>query len=200
MKFLFFSISLMVHLKSTIILGMQDYETDKNKWPMNKPISKLEAIYQTSGEAQYCNDIPSQPGEVFCAFVLTQIGNGQVASTDASKALAMKGVLAFYTYKDVPGKNLAIAAKSEVKFEWQDELLFVEKDILYAGQPVGVIVAETHNLANQAAQLVDVTYSEPLSRKPVITIQDVFATKDDSRIMKSNDIPINKANNKGKRV
>lgn len=156
---------------------------------MNKPTPKLEAIQQTSGEAQYCNDLPSHPGEVFCAFVLTQIGNGKVESIDASKALAMKGVVAFYTYKDIPGNNLAIAASNQEIMLSQDEPLFVEKDILYAGQPIGVIVAETNNLANQAAQLVKIKYSEPLSKKLVITIEDALATKDQTRIMQTMNVP-----------
>lgn len=29
--------------------GKQDYETDENQWPLNKPVIKLEARAQTSG-------------------------------------------------------------------------------------------------------------------------------------------------------
>lgn len=179
------------------MVGVQDYNTDKNIWPVSKPTTKLEAIYQTSGEAQYTNDLPSFPGEVFCAFVHTDVGNGKVENIDASKALEMKGVIAFYTAKDVPGKNLCIAAVSQEFMLPEDEVLFVEKDVIYAGQPVGVIVAETHNLANEAAKLVEVKYSEALKKKPIITIEDVIASKDEKRLLQTGD---KKAKGKGRHL
>ncbi|XP_039304286.1 xanthine dehydrogenase 1 isoform X2 [Solenopsis invicta] len=180
--------------------GIQDYDTDKNIWPVSKPTIKLEAIQQTSGEAQYCNDLPPYPGEVFCAFVLTTVGNGKIESIDASKALAMKGVVAFYSAKDVPGKNLCISAASQMTMLINDEVLFAENDVLYAGQPVGVIAAETHNLAHEAAKLVEIKYTESLNRKPVISIEDALATKDESRFMQTISIPAKKKGNNVKQT
>ncbi|XP_011705500.1 PREDICTED: xanthine dehydrogenase/oxidase-like, partial [Wasmannia auropunctata] len=81
-------------LKRGLSSGTQDFDADKTLWPVNKPMPKLDAIKQTSGEAQYCNDLPPYPREVFCAFVLTKVGNGMIDSIDASKALATKGVVA----------------------------------------------------------------------------------------------------------
>ncbi|EZA57182.1 Xanthine dehydrogenase [Ooceraea biroi] len=179
--------------------GVQDYETDKNLWPVNKPTTKLEAIQQTSGEAVYCNDLPPFPREVFCAFVLANVSNGKIADIDASKALAMKGVVAFFSAKDIPGKNLMTAAASQEVMMMDDEVLFAE-DILYAGQPVGVIAAETHNLANEAAKLVDIKYSESMKRKPVLTIEDALATKDESRILQTMHVEAKKKGNNTKHV
>ncbi|XP_071634820.1 uncharacterized protein [Temnothorax longispinosus] len=184
-------------LKRDLSSGTQDYDTDKNTWPVNKPTVKLEAIQQTSGEAQYCNDLPPYPGEVFCAYVLTKVANGKINSIDPSKALAMKGVVAFFTAQDIPGKNLCISAASQLMMLINDELLFAEKEVLCAGQPVGVIVAETHNLANEAAKLVEIKYTETLKRKPVITVEDAIATKDETRFMHSMSVPAKK---KGKNV
>jgi len=178
--------------KSDYSLGTQDYDTDKNVWPVNKPMVKLEAIQQTSGEAQYCNDLPPYPGEVFCALVLAKVANGKIDNIDASKALAMKGVVAFFSAKDVPGKNLCISASNQLMMLINDELLFAEKEVLYAGQAIGVIAAETHNLANEAAKLVEVKYFETLKKKPVLTIEDSLVTKDDNRFMKSISIPAKK--------
>lgn len=69
--------------------GKQNFETDKNIWPLNQPLPKLESINQTSGSAQYANDIPPFHNEVFCAFVLTTVGNGKVNKIDASEALVL---------------------------------------------------------------------------------------------------------------
>ncbi|XP_032686991.1 indole-3-acetaldehyde oxidase-like isoform X2 [Odontomachus brunneus] len=165
--------------------GVQEYDTDKTTWPVSKPTTKLEAIYQTSGEAQYANDLPPFPGEVFCAFVLTNVGTGKIENIDASKALKMNGVIAFYTAKDVTGKNLCVAAASQMFMMTQDELLFAEKEIMYAGQPVGVIVAHTHDLANEAAKLVEVKYGETSKKKPIISIEDVISAKDEKRLLQT---------------
>ncbi|KAL6263816.1 hypothetical protein P5V15_003899 [Pogonomyrmex californicus] len=166
-------------LKRSLSSGTQNYDTDKTVWPVNKSYTK----------AEYCNDLPPYPREVFCAFVLTEISNGKISNIDVSKALAMKGVTAFYDAKDIPGKNLCISAAHNFYSLMEDELLFAEGDVLYAGQPVGVIVAETHNLANEAAKLVKINYSESLSRKPVISIEDAFASGDNTRFRNSVNVP-----------
>lgn len=155
---------------------------------MTEPIQKLESLEQTSGECQFCDDLGPFPREVFCAFVVTNVGNGQIRKIDASEALKKKDVVAFFSAQDIPGKNLCISAASKLTSLSEDELLFAEKDILYAGQPVGVIVAKTHNLANEAAKLVKITYSESVKR-PVISIEDAFKTTDKNRIRESVNIP-----------
>lgn len=66
--------------------------------------------------------------------------------------------------------------------------MFADKNIEYAGQPVGVIVAKSHLLANKAAKLVTINY-DPNPPKPLITIQDVVNSKIPSRIVHSVDIP-----------
>lgn len=67
--------------------GTHDYDTDKNTWPVNKPLPKMESIYQTSGEGQYVNDVPTSENAVHCAFVHTEFSSGKIESVDASDAL-----------------------------------------------------------------------------------------------------------------
>lgn len=74
-------------LERGLSVGTQTFDTDKNIWPLNQPMPKTESVYQTSGEAQFVNDIPPFPNEVFCAFVLTTIANGKVENINASEAL-----------------------------------------------------------------------------------------------------------------
>lgn len=165
--------------------GKQNYDTNKNLWPLNQPLPKMEAIYQTSGEAHYTNDFPPFPNEVFCAFVLTTVANGKIKNIDASEALKMKGVIAFYTAKDIPGKNVFIPGDAQLLFLNFDEVLFVDTNIEYAGQPIGVIVATTFTIANQAAQIVNVSYIDFIPEKILLTIEDVLALNDNTRIYES---------------
>ena len=53
----------------------------------------------------------------------------------------------------------------------QDELLFAEEEVTYAGQPVGLVVAQTHEQAKYAANLVEINYKDV--QKPILTIKEV---------------------------
>ncbi|XP_048511551.1 indole-3-acetaldehyde oxidase-like isoform X3 [Athalia rosae] len=169
--------------------GRQDFDTDKNKWPLNKPVQKIEGIRQTSGEARYVDDLHSMPGEVFCAFALTDVPNGFIEHIDTTEALRTKGVVAFYVASDVPGRNVFIPGDSKLFYINFDEPLFADKAVLYAGQPVGVIAATSHAIANEAASKVRIIYAGALDKKPVVTVEDAIASKDETRILNTVVIP-----------
>ncbi|XP_018397763.1 PREDICTED: xanthine dehydrogenase 2-like, partial [Cyphomyrmex costatus] len=176
-------------LKRGLSIGHQFYETNVDIWPVTKPMPKLESIAQTSGKAQYCDDLLPFPREVFCAFVVTNIAKGYISGIDAKQALHMKGVVDFFKADDIPGENLCISAVNGMMSLPEDELLFADKDVSYAGQPVGVIVAETHNLAIEAAKLVQIKYKESSKTKPVLSIEDAINANDKTRIRQSVNIP-----------
>ncbi|XP_066582260.1 uncharacterized protein [Prorops nasuta] len=180
--------------------GTQDFDTDKNIWPLNKPVPKIESIFQTSGEAEYSNDVPPQPDEVYCAFVHSDIPNGQIAQIDPKDALDMPGVVAFFSAKDVPGRNIFISALSKQQMMHSDEVLFADKDIQYAGQPIGVIAAKSHALANKAAQKVKVTYVDALKTKPILSIDDAVALNDPTRVVQLVNSPAKKKGDNTQKV
>lgn len=67
--------------------GTQTYDTDESVWPLNKPIPKLEALVQCSGEGTFANDLPTQSNEVFGAFVTADVNPGSIiAGFDTSEA------------------------------------------------------------------------------------------------------------------
>ncbi|KYN03669.1 Aldehyde oxidase 2 [Cyphomyrmex costatus] len=175
-------------LKRSLSSGKQKYDRNFDEWPVSEPIPKLGAYEQAAGEVRYCNDLGPYHGEVFCAFVVAKIYRGMIKSIDASEVLQMKGVIAFFSVDDIPGRNLCISAASKLTSLPEDELLFAEKDVLYAGQPVGVIVAETHNLANEAADLVQIIYNTH-EKNPVISIEDAINANDKTRIRETVNIP-----------
>lgn len=80
------------------------------------------------------------------------------------------GVLAFFSAKDIPGKNSYLSQR--VPSQLVPEEVFAEKYIKYYDQPLGVIVAETEKLANRAALLVKIDYKVD-KKKPLLTITDV---------------------------
>ncbi|XP_073980918.1 uncharacterized protein isoform X2 [Rhodnius prolixus] len=157
-------------LQRPLSSGNQEFDTDRNLWPLNKPIPKIEAVLQCAGEAEYTNDIPSYPEQLWAQLVLCDRARSTITNIDPSEALKLPGVITFFSAKDIPGKNT---------FVWKgflstvaDEPVFVEKDTDYAGQAVGVIVAESHALAVKAASKVKINYSN--SEKVLINVREIL--------------------------
>nr|XP_018909624.1 PREDICTED: indole-3-acetaldehyde oxidase-like [Bemisia tabaci] len=165
-------------LKRPLSSGKQTFDSDQKLWPVNKAMPKLEAYSQCSGEAEYTNDVLAPPGELFGAFVLAPVGPGTLESIDTSIAMKLNGVKAFYSAKNIPGINTFIPP-GEI-FSIEDEPLFADKDILFAGQPVGIIVATSQHLANKAAKKVKVNVSNV--KKPLLTTQEVLDSGDQLRV------------------
>lgn len=59
--------------------------------------------------------------------------------------------------------------------------------MLFAGQTVGVIVAQTQELADCAADVVKIFYKD--QKKPVLDIREVVKNKDTSRIFLRFEVP-----------
>ncbi|XP_073980913.1 xanthine dehydrogenase-like isoform X2 [Rhodnius prolixus] len=165
-------------LQRPVSSGSQDFDTDRNLWPLNKPIPKIEALLQCAGEAEYTNDIPSYPEQLWAQLVLCDRARSTITNIDPSEALNTPGVIKFFSAKDIPGKNTFVL-KGFFLID-AEEPVFVEKDSDYAGQAVGVIVAESHALAIKAASKVKITYSNP--QKVFINMRDIIDHKLEDRI------------------
>ncbi|XP_037300936.1 indole-3-acetaldehyde oxidase-like [Manduca sexta] len=168
------------NLERAVSQGTQVYDTDKSLWPLNEPVPKIEALKQCSGEVKYACDVPVEPRGVHAAFVLSTISLGEIESFDATDALNTPGVIAFYTAKDIPGKNTFTPL--DVPWQIVNEEILASKKISYYGQPIGVIAATSHRLALAAAELVKVRYIQSKA-KPVLTVREALVAPDkDKRI------------------
>ncbi|GES98695.1 xanthine dehydrogenase [Rhizophagus clarus] len=126
---------------------------DTTKKIVGKEIPHLSAMKQVTGEAIYTDDLPKVHGELYGALVLSQNAHAKILSVDASKALAIPEVKGFFSAKDVPGEN-----------KWgpifHDEEVFVSEKVQCVGQIIGLIVAESNTIAQEAALLVEVEYEK----------------------------------------
>ena len=93
----------------------------------------------------------------------------------------MKGVIAFYEAKDIPGINSFVSLKD--LFATEREQLFVTGPVLYHNQPAGMIVATSLDIAERAAELVKISYAPRSNRQPVLSIRQVMQQNDMSRII-----------------
>ena len=62
---------------------------NSGNFPISERVPKLEAFMQCAGEAQYVDDIPKVPGEVYGAFVLAKKAVCEVESVDPSPAMVL---------------------------------------------------------------------------------------------------------------
>ncbi|KAJ8719393.1 hypothetical protein PYW08_011568 [Mythimna loreyi] len=169
-------------LERPVSRGTQIYETDKTLWPLNKPVQKLEALSQCSGEVKYSCDIFNGPRAVHAILVLSDVCRAEILEIDATEALKVPGAIAFFSAKDIPGKNSFTT--TEVPWIEADEEIFASRNILYYGQPVGVVAAITKRAAEAAAELVKVKYKK-LDGKLVLSIKDALVAPDkDKRLRK----------------
>lgn len=162
--------------------GKQVITQNEGKSKLYKKIPKIEAEVQCSGEAQYVNDMPKVHDELHAAFVLAESVNGRIVNIDASEALKIPGVVAFFGAKDIPGINNFMPL-SFVGFNLEVEEIFCSDKVKFNGQPVGVVIAETFDIAYKARELVKVEYKFDRADEPIYpTLAHVRRAKADERI------------------
>ncbi|XP_059220297.1 uncharacterized protein LOC131995558 [Stomoxys calcitrans] len=142
-------------LKRELSSGLQTFDTQPSNYPVTQPVQKLEALIQCAGEAKYMNDLITSQNTVHCAFVgATKVGS-MIESIDASQALQMPGVVAFFSAKDIPGINSIV----DTVQTYEVEELFTAGLVRYHNQPLGMIVAQSRDIAERATKNVKVFYS-----------------------------------------
>ena len=146
--------------------GSQDFSSNPSMYPVTKPMAKLNAYLQTSGEAQYVYDMPLGNNDLNATFIISSKANCRLDKVDLSRALKSPGVVKILLAKDIPGKN------SFLPSPMQEEKLLCDDYVDYAGQAVGVVIAKTFEQAVNATKLVDITYKD--AKKPILTIKQAI--------------------------
>lgn len=83
----------------------------------------------------------------------------------------------FFQAKDIPGKNDYYTITYLDQIYEEEIFLTAGKPVLFHGQPVGIILADTFSLANRAATLVSITYELNPTKLVLPTIQHVIQHK-----------------------
>ncbi|HEX5933410.1 MAG TPA: xanthine dehydrogenase family protein molybdopterin-binding subunit [Pseudorhizobium sp.] len=123
------------------------------------PLPRIDGPLKVTGTAHYAAEF-HEPGMLHGCVVPATIASGRITAIDAAEAERFPGVVKVYTHENRPR-----AARSDKK--WKDAVAVpghplrpLENDrILYDGQPVALVVAETYEAARDAAELVRVTYA-----------------------------------------
>ena len=134
---------------------------------VGKPLPHDSAAGHVTGQALYLDDLRTFDGELHVGFVGSPVASGELFAVDVAPTLAVPGVVACYTAADVAGHNvfgLIIA----------DEPFLAEEQLLYIGQPVAVVAAETREALEQGRQAVQMEYRET---EPLLDLEEAIRSE-----------------------
>src|SRR5438309_4710920 len=140
---------------------------------IGQPLARVDGKLKVTGAATYAAEFV-RPKLAYGVLIQSAIANGRVDKIDISAAKLAPGVLGILTrenapqFKPYPDDLTKKGAPGENRVPLQDD------EVHYAGQHLGVVVAESFEQATHAASLVRITYQ---TQKPVVTIPDEAAQK-----------------------
>ncbi|KAH7661602.1 Indole-3-acetaldehyde oxidase protein, partial [Dioscorea alata] len=120
------------------------------------------------GEAVFVDDIPSPKDCLYGAFIYSTRPLAHVKGFEFKSTLASEKIITVVSSKDVPsgGKNTVV---NPVLGE---EPVLASNFTEYAGQPLGIVIAEKQSLANMAAKQAIINYSTENLEPPILSIED----------------------------
>ncbi len=130
-----------------------------------KPLPHDAAQLHVTGQARYIDDIPTPRGTLHLAFGLSTLAHARIVAVDLDAVRAAPGVVAAWAAADLD--HVPDCSPSA-----DDEPLLAVGTVHYVGQPVFVVVAESHLAARKAARLGQVRYEE---LHPLLTVDDAMA-------------------------
>jgi CO/xanthine dehydrogenase Mo-binding subunit len=113
---------------------------------------RLDSESKVRGTAQFTADLPVD-GLLHARLVLAHEAHARIAAIDTEAARAMDGVVAVLVAGDLPLVASGLGRMYEP---------LAREEVLYAGQPVAMVVARSEGVAEDAAELVQVEL-EPLA-------------------------------------
>ena len=124
---------------------------------IGQPISRIDGRLKVTGGAHYTSDIPFE-GAVHGVIVQSTIANGRTTSIDTAEAEHAPGVLAVFTHRNMPRMNPTPKPWSHLHPHGQSYLPLQDDRILYADQPIALVVGTSRDQAAYAGTLIRVDY------------------------------------------
>ncbi|HZB44931.1 MAG TPA: hypothetical protein VE360_06795, partial [Pyrinomonadaceae bacterium] len=119
---------------------------------VGKPFRKVDARSKCVGETRFADDI-TLPRMLYCKILRSPEPHARIESIDASKALALPGVHAVITGRDLP-ITYGILPVS------QDEHPLCVERVRFIGDPVAAVAAVDEDTAFDAMNLIEVVYEK----------------------------------------
>jgi xanthine dehydrogenase YagR molybdenum-binding subunit len=116
---------------------------------IGKEMSRVDGVAKVTGRAKYAAEFQVK-NVAYGYIVQSSVAKGAIKAIDTKDAERQPGVLKVYTHLNAPKSQ----AKGDAFVALQSE------KIVFSGQPIALVVAETFEQARHAARLVRATYAE----------------------------------------
>src|SRR5262245_9269220 len=134
---------------------------------IGQAVTRFEDPRLLRGEGRFVEDV-NLPGQAYMYLLRSPHAHARIRSIDTEAALAAPGVIAVFTGADLARDNLGTMEMTLKRKRPDGSPMFARphrglstERVRYVGDPVALVVAESHGAARDAAELVRVDY-EPL--------------------------------------
>ncbi|PPJ56373.1 hypothetical protein CBER1_00656 [Cercospora berteroae] len=144
-------------IEREISKGQKDHAAGKayEQNILGKEKEHVAALKQSTGEAQYTDDIPVQKNELYGCLLLSSKAHAKIVKIDTSAALELPGVVDYVDHRDLPNPEANYWGAPNC-----DETFFALDEVFTAGQPIGMILATSAKRAEAGMRAVKVEYEE----------------------------------------
>jgi xanthine dehydrogenase YagR molybdenum-binding subunit len=141
------------------------------KSAVHLPVDRVDGQLKVSGSAKYPSDISIENG-VYATLLTSTVPCGRIRCIDTQRAENLAGVLGVITHKNALSIQPIPFVVSQPPGSEGHGLLPLQSDaIYYAGQPIGIVIADTLELVQYAATLIEVEYE---AEAPSVVLAEVL--------------------------
>lgn len=131
---------------------------------IGQSVKRVEDKRFITGQGQYTDDI-ILPGMTYAYILRSPYAHAKINSIDISAAQAMEGVVAVFTGEDILTTGIVgVPAGWQVNFKNGETMkepphpLLVADKVKHVGDSVAMVIAESREIAKDAADLIDIDY------------------------------------------
>lgn len=136
-----------------------------SKFSNEKVTQHLSGVAIVTGAAKFIGDENKPHGMLYAKALCSTCAHGKILEIDLAEAQKILGVVTIITASDIPGEN-------QIGHTIKDEPLLADKEVVYVGQPILLILATSAKIAERAARSIKVKYKQ---LTPILTIEEAIA-------------------------
>ena len=125
---------------------------------VSQPIRKKDAMQLLTGKGVYTNDLAARDS-LIVKVLRSPHANAMIHSINTTFALRVPGIVAVYTWRDIPedARRFTCAGQTYPECSPYDRLL-LDRHVRFVGDVVAIVAGETEKAVDRALKLIKVTY------------------------------------------